>query len=251
MNEAELIKQWEAEEAHAFAGWDFSHLDGRWDSPQPPWNYREIIQLYLNENDKLLDMGTGGGEILLTLNHPHANTYATEAWLPNFELCMKRLAPLGITIKRTYEDDKLPFEDALFDMVINRHESFDLQEVNRVLKQGGYFITQQVGAENLHEIARRLNDNFIARYPGHSMEEYAEKLTEMGYRVLSKHDVKYPVKFFDIGALVFYAKIIEWEYPNFSVKTHREKLLKCRQELEEKGFLEGTSQRFYLVAQKM
>ena len=86
MSNNELIMQWEADEAFAFEGWDFSHLNGRWESSEPPWDYKAIIKSYLKETDKLLDMGTGGGEFLLTLEHPYENTYATEAYTPNFEL---------------------------------------------------------------------------------------------------------------------------------------------------------------------
>ena len=124
----ELKKQWEAEEAFAFEGWDFSHLNDRWDSPEPAWDYKEIIKSYLKDTDTLLDMGTGGGEFLLTLGHPYNQTFATEAYEPNFELCMKTLTPLGITVKQTctYEnlnaDDKLLFDDEFFDVIINRHE---------------------------------------------------------------------------------------------------------------------------------
>jgi len=256
MNNTELIKQWEAEENHAFQGWDFSHLDGRWDSPDLPWDYRAIVKSYLKDTDILLDMGTGGGEFLLTLNHPYENTYATEAYEPNYELCKKVLSPLGIHVARTYTDenfnadDKLPFEDNLFDVVINRHESFDLTEVDRVLKHCGFFITQQVGGEDHKEFANRLNDNFKKKYPEHSVEKYSEKMTDLGFKILNTDEVKYPVKFFDVGALVFYAKIIAWEYPNFSVKTHLDKLLDCQRELTEKGYLEGTGHRFYIVAQK-
>jgi len=167
MTNNDLLKQWQAEEDHAFQGWDFSHLSGRWHMPDPPWSYKEIVKSYLKDTDTLLDMGTGGGEFLLTLNHPHKNTYVTEAYEPNYELCKKVLSPLGITVGRTYTDDEfnaddiLPFGDNLFDVVINRHESFDLQEVDRVLKHGGYFITQQVGSKDGNEFAERLNDNFI------------------------------------------------------------------------------------------
>ena len=43
-----------------------------------PWNYEEIIRSYLNDKARLLDYDTGGGEFLLSLNHPFNLTYATE-----------------------------------------------------------------------------------------------------------------------------------------------------------------------------
>jgi len=252
----DLIQQWEDEENFAFQGWDFSHLDGRWVNPDLPWDYVEVVKSYLRETDILLDMGTGGGEILLSIGHPYKNTYTTEAFVPNYELCKQKLSPLGITVVRTYTDenfntdDKLPFEDNFFDIVINRHESFDLTEVDRVLKKGGCFITQQVGNKNDNELMQRLNDDFKEYLPQHTIDNYVEKLNSMGYTILKKEDVLNPVKIHDVGALVFFAKIIVWEFPGFSVKSHLSKLLDCQKEVEEKGFLTNTDHRFLIIAQK-
>jgi SAM-dependent methyltransferase len=256
MRDAELIKQWEMEESFAFQGWDFSHLDKRWESTELPWDYGTVIKSYLNDTDLLLDMGTGGGEFLLSLNHPHRHTYATEAYEPNYELCKKVLSPLGITVARTHtdenfnSDDKIPFEDNFFDFIINRHESFDISEVDRVLKSGGYFITQQVGDGNYREFAQMLNDDFILKVPNHTIDSYCKTLTDLGFQIFKSDEAKYPTRFYDVGALVFYAKVIVWEYPNFSVKTHLDKLFKCQQEVDEKGYLLGMGHRFMIVARR-
>ena len=250
MAKSELIKQWQIEENFTFQGWDFSHIDGRWDYPNPPWDYPKIVKSYLEKTDVLLDMGTGGGEVLLSLKHSNENTFATESYAPNFELCKEKLSPLGITVVQTYNDDKLPFENEFFDIIINRHESFDLSEVNRTLKRGGYFITQQVGNKNSYDFAQKLFENFTPHSNSHSIENYTKTLTDFGYQIIQAEDVKFPVKFFDTGAFVYYAKIIVWEFPNFSVKTHLDKLFECQKEVEKHGFLQGTGHRFLIVAKK-
>ena len=256
MDNSELIKQWEAEENHAFQGWDFSHLDGRWDCPEPPWDYKTIIKSHLKETDILLDMGTGGGEFLLTLGHPYENTYATEAYTPNYELCMKVLSPLGITVEKTYTDenlntdDKLPFENDFFNIIINRHESFDLTEVERTLKHGGYFITQQVGNKNNNELMHKLNDDFNEYLPQHTIERYTDTLTSFGYDIIQTEEILGTTKFYDTGALVFLAKILVWEFPGFSVKSHLDKLLDFQSEIKAKGYIESTEHRFLIVARK-
>lgn len=249
MAHTELIQQWKIEENFAFQGWDFSHIDGRWDCPNPPWDYRSVVKSYLKDTDTLLDMGTGGGEVLLSIKHPYNRTYATEAYVPNFELCQKVLSPLGITVAQTYTDDKLPFENEHFDIIINRHESFDLSEVDITLKSGGYFITQQVGNKNDSEFSQKIS-NFIPHSTTHTIKNYAKVLTKLGYQILKTDEAHYPVKFFDVGALVFYAKVIVWEFPNFSVKTCFDKLCECQKEIEENGFIQGTGHRFILVAKK-
>ena len=87
MNKEELLKYLESEEKKTFKGWDFSYLDGRWDDEDLPWDYKTIVKQYLKPELNLLDMGTGGGEFLLTLNHPYNNTSVTEGYNPNYEIC--------------------------------------------------------------------------------------------------------------------------------------------------------------------
>jgi len=254
MHDADLIKQWKAEENRAFSGWDFSHINGRWHFDEPPWDYKAVVKTYLKDTDILLDMGTGGGEVLLTLNHPYRNTYATEAYAPNFELCKNTLSPLGISVVQTYNDerlDKLPFENDTFDFIINRHESFDLTEVDRTLKPGGYFVTQQVGNKNDHEFMQKLNDGYIPHSSEHTIDKYCSTLANLGYEIVKTDEFQCPIRFYDVGALVFLAKILVWEFPEFSVRTHIDKLRSYQKEIDEKGFLQGTAHRFLIVARKM
>lgn len=74
MTREECLRLWKAEEREPFQGWDFSHLNGRWEAEELPWNYQEELEPYLNYRTMLLDMGTGGGEFLLSLNPPKGRT---------------------------------------------------------------------------------------------------------------------------------------------------------------------------------
>jgi hypothetical protein len=111
MNYEELKQTWTEEEQHAFHGWDFSHLQARWQREPLPWDYKSIVMEHLHPADRLLDMGTGGGEFLLSLGHPHENTAVTEAWPPNIRLCLEKLAPLGILVHPVREEAPLPVAD--------------------------------------------------------------------------------------------------------------------------------------------
>ncbi|NLO85677.1 MAG: methyltransferase domain-containing protein [Clostridiales bacterium] len=250
MNENKLKELWKKEEAFAFQGWDFSHIKDRWACEELRWSYGDILRKYLKQTDCLLDMGTGGGEFLLTLGHPHPLTSVTEAYPPNVSLCQRTLSPLGITVKQTYDDDQIPYEDARFDLVINRHESFDVSEVNRVLRSGGHFITQQVGQHNNAELSKRLIDGFVPKFPSHRLGRYLDELSGLGYDLIKQDEMFPSIKFFDVGALVFFAKIIEWEFPNFSVDSCFDQLLDCQRELEEHGFVQSSEHRFLIVARK-
>lgn len=247
-----LIEEWKQEVACAFEGWDFSHIGGRSQEEPLPWDYKEIVLSYLKPHLRLLDMGTGGGEFLMTLNHPYELTSVTEAYPPNIELCRKRLAPLGITVKGIAEgqDAHLPFKDQSFDLIINRHESYDLQEVDRILMSGGLFITQQVGVKNNEDLATFLIGSDRRVSFDHSLEKSLKLGEKLGFEVILARECMPYLRFFDIGALVYFAKIIEWEFPRFSVEACKEQLFELQKLLEEQGYVESTEHRYMLVLRK-
>ena len=252
MNHKEPISTWKAEESIAYIhGWDFSHIDGRYtEQDDLPWDYRAVIGQHLRSEMKILDIDTGGGEFLLSLNHPYENTSAMENYPPNVELCKEVLLPLGIDFRPGDGKENLPFEDGRFDMVINRHGDFNAEEIHRVLRPGGLFITQQVGAENDRELVELLCGETDMPFPEQYLELTSRKFTNAGFTILHGEEVHRPIRFFDVGALVWFARIIQWEFPDFSVDTHLENLLHAQKILEEQGSIDGSIHRFLLVAQK-
>ena len=252
MNQNELLSAWKAEEAIAHIhGWDFSHIAGRYtEQDDLPWDYRAAIEAHLRPEMKILDIDTGGGEFLLSLNHPHENTSATENYPPNVALCREVLLPLGIDFRPGHGKEKLPFDDGSFDLVINRHGDFNAGEIHRVLKSGGLFVTQQVGAENDRELVELLCGETEIPFPEQYLHLTSKAFMEAGFTILRGVEVFRPIRFFDVGALVGFARIIQWEFPGFSVDTHLENLLNAQRILEEHGSIDGRIHRFLLVAQK-
>lgn len=248
----ERIETWKAEEAIAHIhGWDFSHIDGRYtEETDLPWDYREEILRQLKPEMKILDMDTGGGEFLLSLGHPLKNTAATEAYGPNVELCRETLLPLGIEFREADGKGLLPFSEGSFDMVLNRHGDFNAEEIFRVLKPGGLFVTEQVGAENDRELVELLLGYFPMPFPEQYLELTMEKFQKAGFQIGAGQECYRPIKFYDVGALIWFARIIEWEFPGFSVETHMEKLIKAQEILEREGAIAGSIHRFLLTAQK-
>jgi hypothetical protein len=135
-------------------------------------------------------------------------------------------------------------------MVINRHGDFNAEEIYRVLKSGGFFITQQVGAENDRELVELLCGKTPIPFPEQYLNLTTRKFENAGFTILRGEEVFRPIRFFDVGALVWFARIIQWEFPDFSVDTHLENLLNAQRKLEEQGSINGSIHRFLLVAQK-
>ena len=251
MTTAEWRKVWKDEEniAH-IRGWDFSHIAGRYTESDLPWDYRQVILQYLTPEMDLLDIDTGGGEFLLSLNHPPPKTAATENYPPNISLCRDVLLPLGIDFHPADGNGELPFDNDYFDIVIDRHGDFNAREIYRVLKPGGIFITQQVGAENDRELVTLLCGETPLPFPEQHLAIAEEKFRTAGFSIREAKECFRPIRFFDVGALVWFARIIQWEFPDFAVDTHFDRLLEAQRILEETGSIDGKIHRFLLVAQK-
>ena len=130
--------------AQDFSGWDFSFLTNRMVSQPLSWGYRQRMSEHIKTATALLDMGAGGGEFLASLAPLPRTTYSTEAYLPNVPIARERLEPLGVQVIELASHERLPFDDAQFDLVTNRHEAYSTPEVFRILRPGGTFITQGV-----------------------------------------------------------------------------------------------------------
>ena len=252
MNQSELRLIWEKEEEAAYIkGWDFSHIHGKYEEEHDlPWNYVEIVRQYLRDDWNVLDYDTGGGEFLLSLNHPFDKTSATEGFKPNVQLCKETLLPLGIHFKECSNPSRIPYENETFDLIMNRHGSFDAGELHRLLKKDGIFITQQVGGDNERDLVEMVLPGTKKPFPHLNLKEQKKVFEDAGFHIIRGEEAYRPIKFYDIGAFVWFAHIIEWEFPGFSVDKCFERLLKMQEIVEEKGEVEGTIHRYLIVAKK-
>lgn len=252
MNIEKLRKEWEAEEKIAHIhGWDFSHLRGRYDEENDlPWSYEEIVRKYLKDESDILDIDTGGGEFLLSLGHPYNKTSATEGYEPNVELCCEKLLPLGIDFRKASDYENLPFDGESFDIVINRHGDFNPHEIYRVLKPNGLFITQQVGAQNERGLVELVLPGLKPPFPDLTLDNTKRSFEKEGFEIIEGQEAFRPIKFYDVGALVWFARIIQWEFPGFSVDNCFDRLLKAQEILEKDKVIQAEIHRFLLVAKK-
>ena len=252
MNRNELYQHWLEEEKIAHIhGWDFSHIHGKYtEETDLPWDYRELILHYIKPETRLLDIDTGGGEFLLSLGHPHHLLTATENFPPNVQLCKDTLLPLGVDFRQADGSGVLPWPDASFDMVINRHGDFNPAEIFRVLKPGGLFITQQVGAENDRDLVELLLPGVALPFPEQYLTIAREKFQAAGFTIEQANEAFRPIRFHDVGALVWFARIIEWEFPGFTVDGCLERLFALQEIIDQGGSINGTTHRFMLVARK-
>src|SRR5690606_12581277 len=141
---------------------------------------------------------------------------------PNFPIARERLAPLGIEVHTVEDDASLPFPDNSFDLVINRHESYAVSEVERILKPGGHFITQQVGGDNDNELNRLLGAPANDEYAHWNLAYAVNEFTGSDLEVIWRAESEVPTRFYDIGAVVYYLQAVPWQIPDFSVDAYRD-----------------------------
>lgn len=252
MNIKELKEVWKKEEEAAHIhGWDFSHIHGRYEEEEDlPWDYGKIVRQYLKSDLDILDYDTGGGEFLLSLGHPFERTSATEGYGPNVMLCRETLLPLGIHFKECGDPSEIPYDDESFDIIINRHGDFNAGECFRLLKKGGIFITEQVGGDNDRDLVERILPETQKPFPHLNLKEQKSAFKAAGFQILRGEEAYRPIRFYDVGAFVWFARVIEWEFPGFSVEKCFGRLLEMQEEIERTGEIKGTIHRFLLVAGK-
>jgi len=234
----------------SLTGWDFSYWVGRWGEDEPLWDYKNAVCENLISSISLLDMGTGGGEFLLSLKPLPEIAYATEGYGPNVPIARKNLKPLGVEVVEIETDASLPFQDNYFDLVINRHESFCASEVFRILKTGGKFVTQQVGEKNNIQLNEFLAGIWSIADSAWSPDQVREQLHGAGFRDFIFYEDFPKTRFYDIGVVVFYLKTIPWQLPDFNIYKYKDSLRKLHQLIEKNGVFETKAHRFFVQCVK-
>ncbi|MDQ0176567.1 class I SAM-dependent methyltransferase [Bacillus chungangensis] len=250
MKTTELFDMFLKQEDEPFSGWDFSFIGstGRVQNSLLPWSYCSKVLPMMKSAETMLDMGTGGGELLSKLRPFPAKTYATEGYEPNIKIAQQTLEPLGVKVKSFKDDDSLPFSNHQFDLIINKHESYSEKEIFRILKSGGMFLTQQVGGFDCLEINEILQAPIQQEYLDWNLENAARKLKDNGFNILETDEAFPTQRFFDVGALIYYLKAIPWQIEDFSVSAYRDQLFQVHQMIEKNGFIDVKQHRFLLVA---
>jgi len=245
-----------AAEREPFQGWNFAYIRGRYEQAQPSWNYHELVLERLGRATSLLDLGTGGGEFLSSLGRLPPTACATEGYPPNTKVALANLRSRGVSIVQTFCEDEwrmhrrgaLPFRTESFDLVIDRHESYIPEEVLRVLKKTGQFVTQQVGERNNAELRQLFGVS--ERTPAWNLARATDELDATGFRVLARGESIARSRFLDVGAVVYLLKAVPWDFPDFSTSRFEKELREIHSVILQKGSFDVTTARFYLVASK-
>jgi SAM-dependent methyltransferase len=232
-------------------GWDFSWLEGRAFEERPSWRYFNLVAERAGTVSTMLDLQSGGGEMLSGLPRFAPFTVATEGWKPNASVAADRLRYLGIhVVVADTTRPAFPFADATFDLVTSRHpvETCWL-EIARVLRSGGTFLSQQIGPHTVGE----LTEFMMGPQPSESLRdpELARKSAEsVGMQVLDLRAERPRTVFNDVGAVVYFLRLVVWIVPDFTVDAYRDRLGSLHEQIQRDGPFVAHAARFLIEAKK-
>ena len=241
----------EEAEAAPIEGWDFSWLNGRATEERPSWGYSSLLAERAKDVSSLLDLQTGGGELLGQLPRLPPLTVATEGWEPNVRRAAQRLHPRGAWVVVAQEDrPTLPFGSGTFDLIVSRHPVVTWwDEVARVLRPGGRYLSQQVGPHSMREVTEFFMGPQPATSP-RSPELAREKAATAGLRVDDLRMERLRVTFADVGAVVYFLRLVIWIVPDFNVERYRDRLTAMHREITVNGPFVAHATRFLIEGAK-
>ena len=251
-----LINQ-AVEDARSFKGWDFSHItDSRRMVDAPTnWNFVNKVQSYLTGKDTLLDIGTAGGEVLSRIHPLPGHTFAVEDYPPNVMLAKETLEPLGVEVIGIEEGKEppfgdLPFEDNYFDVIINRHTGYTGSEVYRILKAGGYYVTQQLGGLTTINLSMILQGEKATKLTNWNLKVFKEHMAEEGFEIIDEADEINFGRYYDVGAIVYHLITCPWTVEDFNPEKYRDGLHYLHEYIQKHGYFDMLYEWLFIAARK-
>jgi SAM-dependent methyltransferase len=207
-----------------------------------------LARQHLRTSRSALDMDTGGGELLSSLAPFPPQMWAIESYPPNVPIAQARLELLGIHVSRYEQTSSLAFQDGQFDLVLNRHGSYTVAELARILTPGGTLLTQQVGGTNCMHLNELLVDNLVHPYAFWTLDYARDQLVDAGFKIVQARE-EYPAQIFmDIGAVVYYLKAIPWQVGDFTTHRYMNRLAQIDALIRREGPLVVPLNRFFIEA---
>ncbi|BCJ54253.1 methyltransferase [Actinoplanes sp. NBRC 14428] len=225
-------------------GWEFAWLDGRAVGSDPSWSYPSLARSLLRRAHGVLDLDTGGGELLAELAPLPSHTVAVESWAPNVPVARDRLAPYGVSVVT-----ELPGGEEEFDVVLSRHGRLPAEDIARLLRRGGTVLSQQVGSDDLAD----LNAELGAPPPAPQRWTAATAVAALeaaGLEVTDVREERPPLTFHDVGAIVYQLRAVPWQVRDFSPERYERALRRIDGVIRTQGQFTATAHRFLVRASR-
>ncbi|MFF0447962.1 methyltransferase domain-containing protein [Streptomyces sp. NPDC004609] len=242
-------------------GWDFSWFTGRATEQRPSWGYARLLADRMTKAGAALDIQTGGGEVLASVPVAPPVVAATESWPPNVAIARRNLAKFSATVAEVGDTADLPFPSDHFDLVVSRHPVVTRwDEVRRVLRPNGTYLSQQVGSGSVRELTEFMMGpqqtsvhpslGPLATTAGADPIAATSAAEAAGLEVVDVRQEALRMEFYDIAAVVHFLRKVIWIVPGFTVDAYRGRLAELHDFIERHGPYVSYSRRFLIEARK-
>jgi SAM-dependent methyltransferase len=228
----------------SMTGWEFAWLDGLAVASEPSWSYPDLARPLVRRSASVLDLDTGGGELLAELAPLPAHTVAVESWPRNYPAARERLGPFGVPVRT-----ELPAGENEFDLVLSRHGRLPAPDIARLLKPGGVVLTQQVGSDDLADLNTALGapPPLPRRWDA---EAAVASLRAAGLRVTDVREEHPAVSFRDIAQVVHQLRTVPWQVRDFTAQRYERALARLSAVIRARGEFTAQAHRFLVQAER-
>jgi len=237
-------------------GWDFRGAE-----PIPetePWAWDQQIRAALTASARVLDIGTGGGEVFgeyagacelglgVDRNEERIGVAQRDASKPNLRF--------GVM-----DGTMLALRDASLDVVLARCADYDPAEVHRVLRPGGTFLTLQMADRDTQNVFDAFGWGSYGRYwrarfeaqakPYRTSLDAAADYQDLGCTEIRYEDYDVPQYFRNVEALVLFLKASPLP-ERFDPEVHHEAVARLIRNYGSERGIETNAHRELLVVRK-
>jgi len=232
-------------------GWDFSRVRAGRDPVL--WEYVDVVRQYLEPTDRVLDIGTGGGEIFFSLA-PYLGAGVGIGHNPTMiDTAQRNQSALSIDNISLVEMDgsDLGFDADEFDVVLLRHAHVYASEVVRVLRPDGYFISQTVGQRTSLNLLDAFGWTPASFGPDwwQPVGELADQFRLHDCHIIAQAEYDVPYWFHDIESFMFWLMSVPWP-EDIELKKHWRNINRILETSQSERGIETNEHRELLIIQK-
>lgn len=135
--------------------WDFSYINSEVES-LTEWDLNDLILKHTNENSRILDLGTAGGEKVIKYYPEVKEIVGTDYSEEMIKTANENLVKSGRKniIFKVMDNTKMTTPNEYFDLVVARHTVTDPKQIYKTLKPGGTLLIRGVDKMDCYALKR-------------------------------------------------------------------------------------------------